>query len=132
MSKNTFKKGERLKSRSEISRLFSGGSQSFSQYPLRLVWAKMDIKRSDFPIQVSISVPKKRFKKAVDRNRIRRHIQEAYRLHKSDLYTHLAPDNPQMAWVIIYTGKEKTDFQKMNQTMDKLMKRFLQKSKNSE
>lgn len=129
MSKNTFKKGERLKSRHEIDRLFSRGSLSFGQYPLRLVWREVDVKRSDSPIQLSISIPKKRVRKAVDRNRIRRLIREAYRLHKVDLYDQLDKDLPQLAWMIIFVGKEQPDFKEVNKTMIKLMAKFLKKTK---
>lgn len=127
MAEYTFKKGERLKSRHEIDRLFAGKSQSFNQYPLRLVWGDMENKRSDFPIQLAISVPKRRFRKAVDRNRIRRLVRESYRLKKSDLYNQLPSEKPQMAWMIIFVGKKKEDFLTIDKTMDKLMKRFLER-----
>ena len=125
MAEHTFKKGERLKSRHEIDRLFAGESQSFNQYPLRLVWQDMDQKRSNFPIQLAISVPKRRFKKAVDRNKIRRLVRESYRLRKGAFYDELSDDSNQMAWMIIYIGKKKEDFLTIDKTMDKLMKRFL-------
>lgn len=129
MADNTFKTGERLKSRHEIDRLFAGKSQSFSQYPLRLVWCEMEYVRSDFPIQLAISVPKRRFKKAVDRNKIRRLVRESYRLRKYDLYAQLPAESPQMAWMIIYVGKKKEDFLTIDKTMAKLMNRFLKKTK---
>ena len=81
----TFKRGERLKSRKVIEQLFKRG-QSFAQYPLRIVWVDMEERRSEFPAQFALSVSKKKFKRAVDRNRIRRLVREAYRLNKHVLY----------------------------------------------
>jgi ribonuclease P protein component len=81
----TFKRGERLKSRKVIEQMFKRG-QSFAQYPLRIVWVDMEERRSDFPAQFALSVSKKKFKRAVDRNRIRRLVREAYRLNKHVLY----------------------------------------------
>ncbi len=81
----TFKRAERLKSRKVIEQLFKQG-QSFAQYPLRIVWVEMAEPRSEFPAQFALSVSKKKFKRAVDRNRIRRLVREAYRLNKHVLY----------------------------------------------
>ena len=81
----TFKRAERLKSRKVIEQLFKQG-QSFAQYPLRIVWVEMAEPRSEFPAQFALSVSRKKFKRAVDRNRIRRLVREAYRLNKHVLY----------------------------------------------
>lgn len=129
MSKHTFKRGERLKSRKEIGRLFSREGQSFGQYPLRLVWREMDEARSDFPIQFTVSVPKRRFKKAVQRNRLRRRIREAYRLNKQGLLDRLPPETAPLAWMILYVGKEEADFAEINQQMRVIMQRFLRQLK---
>ena len=81
----TFKKEERLKSRKLIGEMFKKG-ESFGQYPLRLIWVKREENDNEFPIQFTVSVPKKKFPKAVQRNHIKRKVREAYRLHKHKLY----------------------------------------------
>ena len=98
----SFKRGERLKSRKEIARLFQKG-QSFGQYPLRLIWLEKKEKEGDFPIQLAVSVPKKKFKKAYQRNRIKRQIKEAYRLQRTHLYTQLEVEGRSFSWMLIYS-----------------------------
>jgi len=75
--KQTFKKGERLSSEKSIATLFAEGD-SFFQYPFKVVYKK---EQSTYPfsVQLLISVSKRNFKKAVDRNKIKRLIREAYR-----------------------------------------------------
>ncbi len=102
----SFPKEERLRSKKLITELFRTGS-SFNLYPLRFVLLKHS-EPSETPAQVLISVSKKYFKKAVDRNRLKRQIREAYRLNKHILY----PEGKTIVAVvgIIYIGKEKNTF----------------------
>ncbi len=80
----TFRKSERLNSRKLIENLFSGGSKSFSAFPLRIVYTVSD--KDNLPdVSVLISVSKKRFKRAVKRNRVKRQIRESYRTNKQIL-----------------------------------------------
>jgi ribonuclease P protein component len=125
MSEFRLRRGERLKSHKEIGLLFGRESQSFGKYPLRLVWREVSERRSEFPIQFALSVPKKRFKHAVDRNRLRRRIREAYRLHKHELYAKLPAEAPQLAWMVIYIGREEQDYASIARSMRKLMERFI-------
>lgn len=82
----SFDRTERLKSRKVIGALFKGG-QSYVAYPLRVVWVPLgDETATEHPAQVAISVSKRAFKTAVARNRIKRQIREAYRLHKHEFY----------------------------------------------
>lgn len=82
--KNTLPKVERLNSRILIEKLFTGGSKSLPAFPLRIVY--MPVEGENLPIAtILISVPKKRFKRAVKRNRVKRQIREAYRKHKQIL-----------------------------------------------
>ena len=79
----TFRKQERIVSDLLIETLFEkGDSQSLAAYPLRVVYLQTERQPGHAPIQILISVPKKRFKHAVDRNRVKRQIREAYRRHK--------------------------------------------------
>ena len=66
-----------------IDTLFGGGcSQSMAAFPLRAVYIKKDRAQGEAPVQILVSVPKKRFKHAVDRNRVKRQVREAFRQHK--------------------------------------------------
>lgn len=129
----TFQRGERLKSRKVIEQLFKGG-QSFANFPLRIVWTIMDEPKSEFPAQFALSVSKKKFKRAVDRNRIRRLVREAYRLNKHILYEKLEASNQQpvarhqqLALMVIYTGSEILSFQEIEKAMRDMLRRFVKK-----
>jgi len=101
----TFKKEERLCSKKLIEELFHNGS-SFLLYPFRIVWLPHALP-AEVPVQVVINVPKRRFKKAVDRNLIKRRIREVYRLNKSaELYSYLEPHSAQLLLGIHYVGKD--------------------------
>lgn len=127
MTAFTFKKEERLKSKKVIQQLFKTG-HSFGQYPLRVVWLFMEKPLSESPVQFALSVPKKRFRLAVKRNRIKRQVREAYRLHKHHLYDGMTTLKiKQMAVMVIYTGKEATPYTDIERAMQKMLKRLLQK-----
>ncbi len=102
-------KFERIKSRSIIQELFDTG-QSKVFYPLRLVWIQTPLPYS-VPAQVAVSVSKKRFASAVDRNRIKRQLREAYRLNKAPFYQAIQEGTSQVALMLLYVGKEHSDFQ---------------------
>ena len=121
-----FKRGERLKSRKAIGQLFEKG-QSFGQYPLRLVWMPVEEPLSSFNVQLAISVPKRRFKKAHQRNRLKRQIREAYRLNKSKLYANLATDDQAYSWMLIYTAREALPFADIEKAIEAIIPRFLRK-----
>ena len=82
--RNTFKKSERLCSRLLMDRLFQGDSLTVSAYPFRAVFLPVDQSEQQ-GVSVLISVPKKRFHDAIDRNRVKRQIREAYRKNKHSL-----------------------------------------------
>ena len=104
----TFKKEERLSSRKVIGELFKSG-KALNSGIYRVVWLPLDVQKV-FPAQVVISVPKRSFKKAVDRNRIKRLIKEAYRKHKSALYDTLNGKQKKIAFIIAYTAKEELSY----------------------
>lgn len=108
----TFKKEERLCSKKLIEELFHNGS-SFLLYPFRIVWLRHPLPTS-VPAQVVINVPKRRFKKAVHRNLIKRRIREIYRLNKgSELYNFLEDHSGQLLLGIHYVGKDIVDYHLM-------------------
>ena len=95
-----FSKKERLKSRKAIEQLFKA-RQSFHVFPLRLIWYKMGVPLSQSPAQFAVSVPKRAFPKAVQRNRIKRVIREVYRLNKADFYAALPKEEGQFACMFL-------------------------------
>jgi ribonuclease P protein component len=97
----TFTKEERLCSQKLIGTLFSRGEQ-MTVYPFRILWLNTDDPNQP-PVQVAITVPKRIFKRAVVRNRIKRMIREAYRLNKHLLYSKL---NKKLVFVIIFIARE--------------------------
>ena len=125
MNNQSFKKSERLKSRKTISRLFNREGQSFAKFPLRLVY--MEIEESEAPIQFTVSVSKKKFKRAVDRNRVKRQIREAYRLNKAPLFEKLESTGKKYAWMILFAGSEMPDYQQIEKMMMKLILKFSEK-----
>jgi ribonuclease P protein component len=80
MGNFTFKKTERISSKRTIEKIFAGGNSSVAVYPLRAVY--MLSEKDEVPVAVLVSVSKRRFRHAVDRNRVKRQVREAYRLNK--------------------------------------------------
>ena len=106
--KYTFPKEEHLCRKKLIEELFSKQGSSFGVYPLRIVWIKT-AGPTTVPPQVLISVSKRTFKRAVDRNRLKRLVREAYRLNKYRLLEQ--PGGHQVSLLgIIFTGKEKSEY----------------------
>jgi ribonuclease P protein component len=107
--KYTLNKHERLKGRSLIESLFTSGS-SFFLYPFKIIYIKE--KKDDlFPAKFTISVSKKRFKRAVKRNRIKRIVKEAYRFNKPELCKFLNESNLSIICMFIYVGKDIPKFE---------------------
>ena len=103
----TFPKKEHLCSKKRIEQLFNRKNPSLGVYPLRLTWVPAPA-RTAAPPEVLITVPKRAFKRAVDRNRLKRLLREAYRLNKYRL-TEAENGHPVALLGILYTGKEKSE-----------------------
>ena len=106
-----FSKSEKLCSHSVISTLFEEGN-SFFCYPFTVIWMPEN-QSSRFPVQLAISVPRKSFKKAVHRNKIKRLVREAWRKNKHDLYSILEQQNNQLVIMLIYNGKGIPTYERM-------------------
>lgn len=121
-TRNTFKKSERLCSRLLMERLFQGDSKSVSAYPMRAVFLPVD-KSVQQGVSVLISVPKKRFHDAVDRNRVKRQIREAYRKLKHSLVENMVSREEGLLIAFIYVSAkiEPTAY------VEKRMSRLLEK-----
>ena len=130
MTKHHFHKSERLKSRKTLGILFTEGN-SFSAYPLRVhyLYKKDGREEKNAHVQFTVSVSKKKFPKAVDRNRIKRQVREAYRLHKAVLLEKLNADNKQphqyLAILMNYMPDKKIDFSKIEKGVHKGIQRLL-------
>ena len=104
-NRNTFKKSERLCSRILMDRLFQGSSQSVSAYPLRAVFLPVGTDEQK-GVSVLMSVPKKRFHDAVDRNRVKRQLREAYRKNKHTLAEQMTAREQGLLIAFIYTSSQ--------------------------
>ena len=77
------------------------------------------------PAQVAFSVPRKHLRRAVDRNRMKRLMREAYRLSKARLYERLAGRTQQVAWLFIYQGKGLTTWEVTEQKISRSLDRWM-------
>lgn len=105
LTRNTFKKNERLCSRILMDHLFQGDNRTASSYPIRAVFLPVE-EEMQKGISVLISVPKKRFHDAVDRNRVKRQIREAYRKNKHALVEQVAQSGKGLLVAFIYVSAE--------------------------
>jgi ribonuclease P protein component len=119
--KFTLGKEERLKSRKLIGRLYTEG-KTVKVFPLRMVYLQTE-HTSDFPAQVGVSVPKRNFKRAVDRNRIKRLLREAYRKQKFTVYDSV---NKPYVFMISYLAKEEWKYADIEKKMSKLLSLFVE------
>lgn len=112
----TFPKAEHLCGEIRINQLFAEG-KAFIVYPLRIVYSVSSGDAGAVPVQVMVSVPKKRFKRAVKRNRLKRLMREAYRLSKPDFVADLKSRGLSMQIAFNYVSDEQVDFELMQRKM---------------
>lgn len=124
--KFTYNKKEKLKSKKLIDQMFTEG-KSVSVYPLRLVYMPT-VFDEDITVKTGVSVSKRNFKTAVDRNRIKRLLRESYRLNKLNYFNNLTI---QHAFMILYIGKEKPTFAQVELKMKQLFEKFSDKISNN-
>lgn len=118
--KFTLGQQERLKSKKLIGKLYEEG-KSIKAFPLRMVYIQTE-HSSKFPVQVGVSVPKRNFKSAVDRNRIKRLLRETYRKEKYTVYN--AVNKPHV-FMISYIAKDAWSYADLEVKMKKLLTLFV-------
>lgn len=112
-------RSEKLKSRKQIDQLFKGGS-ALKSFPLLLIWAEIE-SADDVGYKVGVSVSKKRFKRAVDRNRMKRLIREAYRRHKKFLPL---PQNTTYGFMFVYLSNKPCTLVELDAVIMNIIERF--------
>jgi ribonuclease P protein component len=121
---NSYPKNEKLKSRTAIAELFNSG-KSVTKFPLRLVYAPAE-NTAAVPLQMGVSVSKKYFKKAHDRNYFKRVLRETYRLNQ-----HILKDciNKPYAFMFFYQSKDRLTFEEINAKTIQLFEKFAAQEK---
>ena len=118
----TYPSIEKLKSKKLLDELFSSGKK-INAYPVKLVYKQLDFE-DDTLIKAGVSVPKRNFKKAVDRNRIKRLLREAYRLNKHIVHDGL---DKKHVCMFLYLGKEMPTFEELHSKIELLLAKLLVK-----
>jgi ribonuclease P protein component len=124
VKKFTLKKAERLKRRKIIEQLFGEG-RAVTAFPIRVQFKMVD-ELLAVSLQAGFSVSSRNFKRAVDRNRIKRLMREAYRLQKAPLEQALQTKQRRLSLFLIYTGKELPEFALVKEKVDLVLKKLVQ------
>jgi ribonuclease P protein component len=122
-----YHKKEKLKSRTELQAIFTTG-KSFSVFPIKVFFIEKDTMGTSVPVHAGVGVGSKHFKKAVDRNRIKRLLREAYRLEKQGLHEVVSAQSKTISVFFLYLDKELPDYTliraKMKEGLEKLIKKI--------
>ncbi|MBN2669607.1 MAG: ribonuclease P protein component [Bacteroidales bacterium] len=122
-------KSEILSLEKLIGNLFSQG-KSVTSYPIKIIY-RIEILDASTSAQTLFTVPKRNFKRAVKRNRLRRRMKEAYRLNKSILYSFLSKNQLQLTMAIIYIGKEENSYAEIEQKIVVSLQKIIKNLSNS-
>ena len=119
-----FQKKERIVSQKLIEELFGGGkSHSLAAFPLRAVYMQRERQEGQQPVEVLVSVPKKRLHHAVDRNRVKRQIREAYRLQK-ELLTEKVPQGQTIDIAFVWLSEQLLPTAEVSRKMRTVLERI--------
>ena len=127
MRTNTFPKKEHLKSKSVIEKLYAEG-MSVTAYPLRAVFIEQDAEKQEATATILISVAKKRFRHAVDRNLMKRRIREAYRTSKQPFVVALEENGKKLAVAILYIDTKQSSTAFLKKKMERLLESIIKKN----
>jgi ribonuclease P protein component len=122
----TLGKKDKLKSRKAIEQIFKEG-KSFAVFPFRVLYleapASSPLPTINYPLQTAFSVSKRYFKKATDRNRVKRLMREAWRLQKNNLAQQI--NNKNLKVFIVYTGNELPEYEVVFEKITAVIKRLI-------
>jgi ribonuclease P protein component len=118
----SYNKKEKLKSRKALEQLFTKG-KSFSVFPVKVFYMPME-EVMDHDVKVGVGVSARNFKKATDRNRIKRLLRECYRLNKLSLNAIVGTKQIQIAVFFLYIGKELPEYILLTEKMQAALKRL--------
>ena len=121
----SFPKKEKLTNKKLFEALFVEGN-NLREFPIKLIYLPADFK-DGVVIKVAVVAPKKRFKTAVNRNRIKRLLREAYRLNKPLIFNNIEGN---FAFIFLYLGKKTPTFNEVDTAMKKLLHAFINKEFN--
>ena len=120
MDSESFSREERLKSFRLIRELFNHGKRK-AVYPVMVFYMPVDPIEQGIPIQIGVSVSRKKFNKAVDRNLLKRRMRESYRRNSSDLKTYLSSRDIHLAVFFVFIGKDISSYKAINASLKKLL-----------
>ena len=120
----TLSKEERICSKKLINELCTGNGRSMTAFPLRVVFMKRTIVDDQPRAAMLVSVPKRYFKHAVDRNRVKRQVREAFRRNKSIITQNLTDDHDAVAMAFVWLTNEKYPSSEVENRMVRLLTRI--------
>ena len=120
---NSYGKEEKLKSRKLLGTVFGTG-KSFLNFPVKVSFQLLE-QPLDFPVKAGVGVSTRYFKRAVDRNRVKRLLRETYRLNKSPLIQYCTLNNLQLAVFFLYVDKQLPEFEALQTIMQGALKRLV-------
>ena len=125
----SYNKKEKLKSKKQLDALFATG-KNFTIFPVKVFYMPVEAE-SDFPLKVGVGVSSRNFKKATDRNRIKRLLREAYRTEKTLLFEHIKVSEQKLALFFLYVDKTLPEYgvikSKMQLVIERLTKQLREK-----
>ena len=123
MKRHTLTQAERLRGKNNIDALFAA-RRSISRYPVRIVFRERPAQAGETPCSIFVSVPKRLFKRAVRRTRIRRRIREIYRLNKTILTEPLFEQGRHLDLAFLVIGREEPSYEELERVLLPLFRKL--------